>query len=68
MRPVTGTWAIAFPGQGGEWQAAIEVLRTSNAGRNGLEDQVVRRLGEIVADRLKRRPVIVAQVFLTEAA
>jgi ribonuclease J len=48
-------------------KAAIEVLRTSNAGRNGLEDQVVRRLGEIVADRLKRRPVIVAQVFLTDA-
>ena len=48
--------------------AAIEVLRTSSAGRSGLEDQIVRRLGELVTERLKRRPVIVAQVFLRDGS
>ena len=48
--------------------AAIEVLRTSSAGRSGLEDQIIRRLGELVTERLKRRPVIVAQVFLRDGS
>ena len=31
-------------------------------------DQIVRRLGELVTERLKRRPVIVAQVFLRDGS
>lgn len=44
-------------------QAVLSLLQSSQAGRAGLEEQIVRRLGELVTERLRRRPLILAQVF-----
>lgn len=49
-------------------QAVAATVQSSNAGRSGLEDQITRRLGELVAERLKRRPLILSQVFFSDGA